>query len=386
MLLRHLTLQQFRNYTSFQREFGPSLNVLVGANAQGKTTLLEAVYLLATSKSMRGSKDTEMIRWDAPASVVSGQVLREKANDVDLEVALSQTEKKSLVVNTIRVNRAMDFVGQLKAVAFSLSDLEVVRGEPSRRRRFLDLEISQLSPSYCHALSCYRKVVEQRNRLLKLTRDRALRATLEDNLGAWTEQLISYGSRLVLRRHQFLQQLSEYALPIHGLLTEQTERLTIAYRPCFKVPETLGTMAAREAEGLEPTQEAFRAALGEVREEEFRRQVCLVGPHRDDVLFLVNGRDVRVYGSQGQQRTVALATKLAEVELMRELAGEPPVCLLDDVFSELDASRRAHIFDVTLGNCQTFLSTTDRDLLPPAVLREACVFQVRDGELRAVNS
>jgi DNA replication and repair protein RecF len=375
MVLRHLTLHQFRNYPSLRREFSPSLNVLVGANAQGKSNLLEAVYLLATSKSMRGSKDEELIRWDAPASVVTGEALREKANDLELEVALSRTEKKSLVVNTIRVPRMMEFIGQLKAVSFSASDLETVRGEPSRRRRFLDLEISQLSPSYCHALACYRKVIEQRNRLLKLMRDRSMRATVEETLGAWTEQMVTYGSRLVERRAQFLHQLQEFAHPIHSLLTGQAERLTLAYHPTFKAPED-----------PQEIQEAFRTALGEVREEEFRRQLSVVGPHRDDVTLLVNGRDVRTFGSQGQQRTVALSIKLAEVELMRDLTGEAPVCLLDDVFSELDARRRAHIFDVTLDNCQTFLSTTDVELLPREVLGRGDVFEVQDGELKQVAS
>ncbi len=370
MILRHLSLQEYRNYASLQQGFSPALNVLTGANAQGKTNLLEAVYLLATSKSMRGNRDVDLIRWDAPAAMVTGQVLREKANDIDLEVAMSRTEKKSLVVNTVRVHRTMDFIGQLKAVSFSASDLEVVRGEPSRRRRFLDLEISQLSPSYCHALACYRKVVEQRNRLLKMTRDRSLRASTEDTLAAWTEQLLGYGSRLVERRAQFLTQLEAFAQPVHALLTDSRERLTLLYHPPFRV---------QGSEGLEAIQEAFRTALSEVREEEFRRQVCLVGPHRDDITFLVNGRDVRTFGSQGQQRTAALSVKLAEVELMRDLTGESPVCLLDDVFSELDSRRRAHIFDVTLGSCQTFLSTTDAELLSPEVLREGSLFEVRDG-------
>jgi DNA replication and repair protein RecF len=370
MILRHLALHQFRNYVTLRQEFSPSLNVLVGANAQGKSNVLEAVYLLATSKSMRGSRDTELIRWDAPAAIATGQVLREKANDIDLEVALSRTEKKSLVVNTVRVPRVSDYVGQLKAVAFSVADVEVVRGEPSRRRRFLDLEISQLSQGYCHALGYYRKVVDQRNRLLKLMRDRSARASVEETLGVWTEQLVLYGSRLVGRRRQFLSQLEGFAQPIHSLLTDQAERLTLAYHPTFKSPD--------DEEGI---QQSFRRALSEVREEEFRRQVSLVGPHRDDLTLLVNGRDVRVYGSQGQQRTVALSIKLAEVELMRDLTGESPVCLLDDVFSELDSRRRGHIFDVTLDNCQTFLSTTDLELLPRSVQDQALVFEVREGEL-----
>jgi DNA replication and repair protein RecF len=372
MILRHLSLQQFRNYVSLRQEFSPSLNVLAGPNAQGKTNLLEAVYLLATSKSMRGNRDVELIRWDMPAAVVTGEVLREKGSDLDLEVMLSRTEKKTLVVNTVRVHRAMDFIGQLKAVSFSASDLEVVRGEPVRRRRFLDLEISQLSPSYCHALAYYRKVLEQRNRLLKLLRGgKGERVGAEEMLAAWTDQLVSYGSRIIERRHQFLSELERFAQPVHQLLTEGKERLSLLYQPQFKVPE-----------GAEAVQEALTRAVSEMREEERRRQVSLVGPHRDDVTFLVNGRDVRTYGSQGQQRTVALSVKLGELELMRELTEEAPVCLLDDVFSELDAKRRSHIFDVTLGTCQTFLSTTEVEMLPRAVVEQASVFEVLEGEVR----
>jgi DNA replication and repair protein RecF len=375
MILRHLTLQQYRNYTSLQQEFAPALNVLVGPNAQGKTNLLEAVYLLATSKSMRGNRDVELIRWDAPSALVSGQVLRDKGSDIELEVAVSRTEKKSLVVNTVRVHRAMDFIGQLKAVAFSAADLEVVRGEPVRRRRFLDLEIAQLSPSYTHALGYYRKILEQRNRLLKLMRDRSVRASVEENLAAWTEQLINYGSKLVERRLQFVKQLHEFAQPVHALMTDNRERLSLVYHPPFKSPDDL--------EGIQDT---FRRALSEVREEEMRRQVSVLGPHRDDITFLVNGRDVRTYGSQGQQRTVGLSVKLAELELMRDLTGESPVCLLDDVFSELDARRRAHIFDVTLGSCQTVLSTTDLELIPRGVLGQAAVFHVEEGEVHPATA
>lgn len=374
MILRHLCLQEFRNYATLRQEFSPSLNVLTGANAQGKTNVLEAVYLLATSKSLRGSRDVEMVRWDQPASLVSGEVLREKANDIEVEVALSRTQPKSLVVNTVRVHRAMDFIGQLKVVSFSAADLEVVRGEPARRRRFLDLEISQLSPGYVLALGYYRKVLEQRNRLLKMMRDRALRASAEETLDSWTEQLVVHGSRLVERRRNFLTRLQEFCQPIHEMLTEGRERLSVTYDPSFKAPSE-----------PEQIQDAFRAALGTVRQEEVRRQVSLLGPHRDDILFLVNGRDVRTYGSQGQQRTAALTVKLAEVELMRDLTGEPPVCLLDDVFSELDARRRGHIFDVTLGTCQTFLSTTDAELLPHPVLQQASVWEVREGSLHALS-
>ncbi len=371
MLLRHLTLRHYRNYVELRQEFSPSLNVVVGPNAQGKTNLLESVYLLATSKSMKGSKDADLIEWDTPAALVSADVLREKANDIELEVSLSRTEKKTLVVNTVHVPRAMEFIGQLKAVAFSVSDLEVVRGEPLRRRRFLDLEVSQLSPSYVHTLACYRKVVEQRSKLLKQARDRSMRPIIEETLGVWTDQMIVYGSKLMDRRRQFLEKLEAFAQPIHSLMTDAQERLTVSYHPSFRAPEN-----------PEKVPDAYREALSHVREEEFRRQVCLVGPHRDDVTFLINGRDARTYGSQGQQRTAALSVKLAEVELMRDLTGEAPVCLLDDVFSELDSRRRGHIFDVTLGACQTFLSTTDVELLPLEVRKQATLFHARQGSLR----
>lgn len=375
MILRHLSLQEFRNYASLRQEFSPSLNVLTGSNAQGKSNALEAVYLLATSKSMRGSKDVELIRWDQPAAVITGEVLRTKANDIEVEVALSRTGPKSLVVNTVRQPRAMEFIGQLKVVCFSVADLEVVRGEPSRRRRFLDLEISQLSPSYCHALGYYRKILEQRNRLLKMMRDRSTRMGAEETLVSWTDQMIVYGAKLVERRAQFLTKLNEFCQPIHEMLTEGRELLTVSYSPTFK-----------SAGGAEDIQEAFRTALATVKQEELRRQVSVMGPHRDDILFLVNGRDVRTYGSQGQQRTVALTIKLAEVELMRDLTDEAPVCLLDDVFSELDAKRRGHIFDVTLGACQTFISTTDVELLPASVLSDANVWNVQDGRLRVIST
>ncbi len=196
----------------------------------------------------------------------------------------------------------------------------------------------------------------------------------EDTLGTWTEQLVAYGSRLVERRRQFMEKLDEYVQPIHAVMTEQSERLTLVYHPSFG-------RATAERQPLDEIQQEFREALSSVRLEERRRQACLVGPHRDDLGFLVNGRDVRTYGSQGQQRTAALSVKLAEVELMRELAGEAPVCLLDDVFSELDALRRAHLFEVTLESCQTLLSTTDVQLIPPRIASQATVFEVREGEL-----
>lgn len=388
MILRHLELHHFRNFTHLRHEFSPDLNLLVGANAQGKSGILEAALLLATSKSMRGSRDAEMVQWDEPACLVRGSVLRSAGGDVDLEVSLSASQAeslrahaKSLVVNHQRVTRAQDFIGQLKAVAFCPADLEVVQGEPSRRRRFLDIEISQLSPAYCQALVTYRRIVEQRNRVLRRLREQGRREG-DDLLATWTDQLVSQGTRLVLRRHAFLRRLDMLVKPLHEQLTGGRDRLTVSYRGSFKPPEVPSLEGGPEAAGTGPLETAFREALREVSAEEIRRMATLVGPHRDDVLFLLNGREARVYGSQGQQRTVMLAARLAEIDLLAEAAGEAPICLLDDVFSELDASRRAHLLDATLGRCQTLLTTTDLALVPLEVRRRATVMEVEAGSLR----
>jgi DNA replication and repair protein RecF len=343
----------------------------VGANAQGKTNLLEAIGLLATTKSFRGSRDQDLIGFDAEFATDTGIVLRERRPDVTLEVTIGRGQLKHVRINGVRQHRLIDFIGQFNAVSFSSADIEVARGEPSLRRRFLDLEISQVGPSYVYALAHYRRVLEQRNRLLKALREGGQRGLLGDSLATWDEQLIEHGAHMVHRRRQFVRHLEELARPIHARLTEGEEQLGLTYECSFPLPE--GDAAAVRA--------AFAQALQEARPEELRRGVSVVGPHRDDLLFAINDRDVRVFGSQGQQRTAALSTRLAEIEVIRELTEEPPVCLLDDVLSELDDLRRAQIFDVTIGACQTFLTCTHTRALPASVLANARIYQVTAGTL-----
>lgn len=370
MHVRRLALRHFRNYAELDQAFSPGLNVIWGDNAQGKTSLLEAMGLLATTKSIRGSRDEDLIAWDYPAALATIDVARSQGSDVELEICLSRTARKSMVVNGVRTHRAMEFVGQLKVVAFSVADLEVVRGEPVRRRRFLDLEISQLSPAYCHALSCYRKVVEQRNKLLKEMR-LSRGSGADETLAAWTTQLVQHGARLVKRRRQFVTRLDEMARPLHDELSAELERLSLVYQPSFRLPPEI----EEESEIANYFQEALRG----LRQEELARQVTLAGPHRDDLLFLVNGRDARFYGSQGQQRTAMLSTRLAEIELMKSLCGEPPVCLLDDVFSELDRGRRTRLLNQQREEAQIFLTTTDPQEVPAGERASAAVLRVEDG-------
>lgn len=373
MRVTGLQLEDYRNYTRLQIEPGPGLNVLVGRNAQGKSNLLEAVYVLATTKSARAGKDQELIRFGTSLARVSASIVRERMPDIDLELQLSQTEKKAMRLNGVRHTKLAEVIGQFNAVLFESGDLEIVHGEPSIRRRFLDLEIAQTSPRYVHALGAYRKTLEQRNRLLKDLRDRRASHDAYSALPAWNAQLATYGSRLMDRRRQFLERLGVIAAEVHGTLSDGRDVLQLVYAPSF----ALAGLATEEE-----VRERFVDILGAAESDELHRGTTLYGPQRDDVVFTVNGQDCRLFGSQGQQRTVALSLKLAERQLIEELVGEPPVLLLDDVLSDLDDVRRQLLFEITArSGSQTFLSCTNLRSFPGTVLEQAAVYGVTAGEV-----
>lgn len=369
MRISRLELQNFRNYSELSLAPHAGLNILLGKNAQGKTTLLEAIYVMATSRSWRAGKDAELIRWGAENARIAGEVLRDQANDVEIEVILGRVEKKQIRVNTIRQTRLSDVIGQVKVILIEPYDVEIVRGDPSQRRRFLNLEISQIQPQYCHLLSNYRKVLEQRNRLLK---DLQACGSSDSVLDVWNEQLISYGSRILERRLGFVNRLSELARVIHSQITEEGERLEMRYVSATDIGE---------AEKADELAERLRNHLAMVGADEIRRGITLVGPQRDDLLFTVNGVDARTYGSQGQQRTISLSLRLAELEIMEEDAGEPPIVLLDDVMTDLDEERRAHVFQMTRGRCQTFLTAASERVFDRELLEVGRVFQILGGRV-----
>lgn len=370
MILRELSLLHFRNYAQIHHRFEPGLNVIVGENAQGKSNLLEASGVLATSKSIRGARDIEMIAWDQKSALVSGNVRRDATYDVELEVGFTRSEGKTLSLNRSPVPRVTDFVGQVKSVSFCASDLDIVRGEPARRRRFLDLEISQTSPAYCHALGSYVRVLDQRTRLLKSLRDRPSASVATGALAEWTDQLVRFGSILVERRSAFVEQLEELARPIHSRMTDGREYLGLIYHCSFALPQQ---------RTRDEIARAFSETLAACRDDERRRGLTLVGPHRDNLSFLFDGHDGRIYGSQAQQRTILLSTRLGEMELMKEAAAEEPICLLDDVLSELDEHRRGHLFETLGSERQVLLTCTELGALPPDVVRSATVHSVRDA-------
>ncbi|MBC8143024.1 MAG: DNA replication/repair protein RecF [Armatimonadetes bacterium] len=390
MRVSRLELFDFRNYETCRIEPGAGLNVLVGANAQGKTNLLEAVGVLATTKSVRAGRDTEMVRFGAEACRIVAEVVKETGSgDTLLEIAIGAggaqstavsastarvSERKLVKINHGKQTRIADLIGHLNAVFFSSLDLDIVRGEPTERRRFLDYEIAQVSPAYLLAYAQFKKALEQRNRLLK---DIRFGAMSPDALDAWTEQIIRHGARLMERRRAYIAQLAHHADTVQRGITDGAETLTVEYCPSF----ALDTGAVGEAE----IAEAFRVALAGMRREELARGSTLLGPQRDDLQFRVgtdaaSATDVRLYGSQGQQRTVALALRLAERRLLEEMVGEPPVVLLDDVLSDLDERRRKEVLALSLtGGQQTFLTVTETDALPPEARDAATIWEVNAG-------
>lgn len=369
MHISHLSLVNFRNYESLSISPDPKMNVIFGKNAHGKTSILEAIYLFATSRSWKAGKDSEMVRWGAEHARVSAQVIRDEQNDVEVEVTLGRTEKKQVTINTIRQTKLADLMGQINVVLIEPYDVDIVRGEPSMRRKFLNLEISQIQPQYCHLMTNYRRVLDQRNRLLK---EMQHSGSPDGVLDVLNEQLVNYGARILERRLAFIEHITSIAAEIHSRITTGGENLEIEYSSSVDLDG---------ADGLEDLTERFRRRMGEVAGEEVRRGVTLVGPQRDDLVLTVNGVDARTYGSQGQQRTIALSLRLAELEVMEETAKEPPIVLLDDVMTDLDEERRAHVFEMTWGRCQTFVTAASRKAFEQDFLTGSRIFQVSDGRV-----
>ena len=410
MRVCQLKLTSFRNYQELVFTPGENINILHGKNAQGKSNVLEALWLLATTRSLRAGRESELILRDCEMAHVTAEVDREREGDAELQVSVFQGDKKAVRVNGLKRPRVVDLLGQFNAVFFGSIDLVIITGEPSDRRHYLNLEISQISPRYVYDLGHYKRTLEQRNRLLRDLRERP-RPVADSGLDAWNEQLVRFGAPLYEKRRFYLERLAPLADQIHRELTDGSEGLEIRYLPSVALPKESPVhmvretsreesyLAAAQAEtgtestgesanekapesplsGTETIAKAFREQLREVAADEARRGTTLLGPQRDDINFLINGADARIYGSQGQQRTVALALKLAEFRLIEDYVGEPPVMLLDDVMSDLDDIRRTHLLAWVRRRCQTFITCTNLRSFPKEILAEATTFEVVAG-------
>ncbi|KYC73017.1 DNA replication/repair protein RecF [Bacillus coagulans] len=368
MYLQELELHNYRNYETLTIPFENKVNVILGENAQGKTNLMEAIYVLALAKSHRTSNDKELIRWDAEYAKIEGR-LHKTHGTVPLELTISKKGKKAKY-NHIEQKKLSRYIGNMNVVMFAPEDLNLVKGSPQVRRRFIDMEIGQISPVYLYDMSWFQKILQQRNHYLKqLQMKKQTDWTMLDIL---TEQLIEQAAKIVMRRFEFVRMLEEWARPIHHSISRGLEQLEIQYKPSVNVSEELDWSKMIKS---------YENKFAEIREREIDRGVTMAGPHRDDLAFAVNGRDVHTFGSQGQQRTAALSVKLAEIELIYSEIREYPILLLDDVLSELDDYRQSHLLNAIQGRVQTFVTTTSVDGVDHQTLREASMYTVKAGQI-----
>ncbi|MEX1022860.1 MAG: DNA replication/repair protein RecF [Dehalococcoidia bacterium] len=388
MHIAHLTLTNVRNFRRLDLDLAPGRHLIAGRNAQGKSNLLEAVQMLATARTMRSGTDLDLIAWDAlddplPAGRLEAHVETAQGRRT-LEIAVIAQETAPGVPparasRRFRVNgvarRASDLIGQLRVVMFSADDLDIIGGPPATRRRYLDITISQFDPPYLRALQRYQRVLEQRNSLLRRLAERRGKT---DELDFWDDELASAGAVLAGRRADAIRDLARDARERYAELAPgEAEDLALCYEP--RLPSGVAE-AVREHD----LADRFRAALLEERREDIRRGVSRWGPHRDDMSFLIGGHAAAVSASRGQQRTAALALRLAEVELSTKRTGDPPVLLLDDILSELDPDRRARILAAAYHVDQVLITTPDEDRPTDDELPGAQRYRLEGGALTAL--
>jgi DNA replication and repair protein RecF len=369
MYLKSIHLRQFRNYKEQQVDFTAAKTILVGNNAQGKSNLLEAVELLATLRSHRMARDRDLIQDGEVASQINATLQRQSGVS-DLTLTLRRNGRRTVALNSENLRRQMDFLGVLNAVQFSSLDLELVRGGPENRRNWLDTLLIQLEPIYAHILQQYNQVLRQRNAFLKQNQDSAL-SIQDSELALWDAQLATTGTRVIRRRSRALQRLAPIAKAWHASISGSTEILQINYVPSIPL----------EQNHPEQIQQAFLEKIQLRAVAELRQGATLVGPHRDEVELTINQTPARQYGSQGQQRTLVLALKLAELQLIEEVVGEPPLLLLDDVLAELDPSRQNQLLDAIQDRFQTLITTTHLGSFDSQWLNSSQIIFVKAGEI-----
>ena len=358
MYVKELDLRSFRNYESLSVSLHPGINIFYGRNAQGKTNILEAVYLAGTTKSHRGAKDRDMIRMGEEESHIRMKLDR-RGNEYRIDIHLKKNRAKGVAVNTVPVKRAADLYGIASLVFFSPEDLGIIKNGPAGRRRFLDLILSNVDRVYLSDLTRYGKILAQRNALLH---EAAFDSKRIEELDVWDLQLVESGRRIIERRAEFLEEFGKMAAERHLLLTDGLERLRISYEP------------NTEADQLE-----MKTARN--RDMDLRTKETHAGPHRDDLCIRANGMDLRIYGSQGQQRTAALSMKMAEISVIGKLIGEKPVLLLDDVLSELDTDRQNALLGA-LKDMQTLITCTGLDDFISRTFHADRIFYVEDGKVK----
>ncbi|MGI6501452.1 MAG: DNA replication/repair protein RecF [Anaerostipes sp.] len=361
MIISSLELNNYRNYNQLKIEFSKGSNILYGDNAQGKTNILEAIYLASTTKSHRGSRDREMIQFGEEESHIR---LNLNKNDIhhQIDMHLKKNKTKGVAIDQMPIRKSSDLFGFVPIIFFSPEDLSIIKDGPNERRKFLDTQLSQLEKLYLYQLSNYNKTLVQRNNLLKqIVYDKSLELTLE----TWDKQLVKYGSEIIKFRKKFIHELNDMIDSIHYNLTGKKEKIYLKYDNSIDEDE-------------------FYNVLQRKRQMDLKYCSTGVGPHRDDICFIINDIDIRKYGSQGQKRTTALSLKLAQIQLLKNIMGENPILLLDDVLSELDTSRKAYLVE-SIKDIQTIITCTGLEEFVHSDLKIDKTFQIKKGEIIKEN-
>ena len=356
-----MKLKDFRNYELLKLEPCESTNIFYGNNAQGKTNILEAVYMCGTTKSHRGTRDRDMIRFGQEESHIEA-VVEKRGIPYQIDIHLKKNSPKGIAVNKMPIRKASELFGIVNIVFFSPEDLNIIKNGPSERRRFIDMELCQLNKLYVHSLVQYNKVLLQRNKLLK---ELFFKPEYEETLDVWDMQLVNYGKEVIRFRREFIGRLNEIMQKIHLSLSGNKEEIKISYEP-YTIEDQFGQTLKRN------------------RPQDMKQKTTLSGPHRDDISFIVNGIDIRRFGSQGQQRTAALSLKLSELELVKAVSRDNPILLLDDVLSELDSSRQNHLLSA-IQDIQTMITCTGLDDFVNNRFHIDKIFKVIDGTVENEN-
>lgn len=366
MHIEKIHLRNYRNYETLTLDFSPKMNVFIGENAQGKTNLLESIYFMAIGKSFRTAKDSDLIEIDNEAAYVKLLLNKNSGQKKRIEIGLDRLKNKKCKINGVPLDRMSDLLGTLNVVIFSPEDLQIIKQGPSQRREFIDGDLSQITPRYHHLLGQYQKIVKQRNQALKMKQFKKV------DLDPWNAQLVQFGTEIILYRKEFIRGLSILTRLMHRKITREKENLKLIYE---------SSLPLKKEEEPESLRKRFLKTLQALENEEIKRGITLMGPHRDDLEFEINGKNVKKFGSQGQQRTTVLSLKMAELEMMKKETGEYPVLLLDDVMSELDEHRQQDLLQ-SLKNIQTFITSTSIESMDREDMN---LYEVQGGKIKILQ-
>lgn len=363
MYIKEIEFKNFRNYENLNLSFNENLNFIVGNNAQGKTNLIEGIFMSSMGKSFRTSRDSEMIKFEEDFCKIK-TFAQKSFSETEVEIIIKKDAGKFIKVDGINISKTSDILDNIYIVIFSPEDLKIVKDEPEKRRKFIDRELSIIKPAYYDALSNYKKVLSQRNAYLK---EKNIDFSILD---IWNMQLSKYGAKIIFLRQEFIKKVDKISKEIHRKITNGKENLILEYDPNVKYNEDQTFL-----------EEYLYDEIKRAEENDLRNRTTTRGPHRDDIQFFINGINVRNFGSQGQQRTAALSLKLAELDLIKEETGENAVLLLDDVMSELDPVRQEFLIK-SLYDIQLFITSTEITENLKEIVEKGKIFTVEGGKVR----